>query len=313
MSAVKLMTISQKNHYISVFTNAVKHAESTESIPRGFPVEQVMEAYFEALNQKQTRPRAVRAKKAPMTEEEKAAKAEAKAAEKAAKAAAKALKDAEKAAEKKEWMTPVRFSAEAEDGSIKQFKGTNGSFLRIQRHRTSGIVRKKVENNWTPEANDAFEKEYGTQEPIDTPTNVLAEVVIANEKPVVVEEPMVETTEESKTQSENDTKKAKLLALSKAKKEAAAKEAAEKKAAEEKAAKEAAAKEVAQETTEVVESDELDAEEFEVVEDANEHETFTDETFPGLTLWKDESGMIYNIEGDELVGMYEQDGSVIQC
>ena len=166
------------------------HAESTETIQRGFPVEQVMNDYFMAVNEKQKRPRAVRAKKTPMTEEQKAAKAAEKEAAKAAKAAAKAAKAEAKAAEKKEWMSPTRFSAEAEDGSVVQFKGINGAFLRIVRHRTSGIVQKKVESNWTPEANDAFEKEYGTQEPIATPTNVLAEVVTANETSATVEEPV---------------------------------------------------------------------------------------------------------------------------
>ena len=287
----------QQKKLISFFKDAIEFAESKELLSRGhdFPVEDVLNAYFTELAAKPAG-RAKSAKKPALTEEEKAAKAEEKKQKKLAAAAARAEKRKLADAEKKEWMTPTRFSAES-NGTAIQFKGINGSFLRIQRHRSSGIVRKKVESNWTPEANEAFKNEFGSQVPAKPKPNVLKTVAS-------------ETVAESKSQSQNESKtdanavaRAKLLAM-REKKLAAEAEAKKKLEAEAKAKAEAEA-----EAEAVVD----DLEEEEIVEDNTQKDTFTLEEFPGLTLYKDESGMIYNVDGDALVGMEESDGSIMKC
>lgn len=283
----------QQKKLISFFKDAIEFAESKELLSRGhdFPVEDVLNAYFTELAAKPAG-RAKSAKKPALTDEEKAAKAEEKKQKKLAAAAARAEKKKLADAEKKEWMTPTRFSAES-NGTVQQFKGVNGSFLRIQRHRSTGIVRKKVESNWTPEANEAFQNEFGNQVPVQPKPNVLKAVV-------------VDTPAESKTQTQDESKndanaaaKAKLLAMREKK---LAAEAEAKKKLEAKAQVEAQ-----------VEAEVDDLEEEEIVEENTQKDTFTHPEFPGLTLYKDESGMIYNVDGDALVGMEESDGTIMKC
>ena len=310
--SVTLFTANQRKHYINLFQQAIDFAESNELITRGADISAsvILTAYFHDLDTRPPTRRAKSAKKPALTEEEKAAKAEEKKQKKLAAAAAKAEKKKLADAEKKEWMTPTRFSAES-NGTVQQFKGVNGSFLRIQRHRSTGIVRKKVESNWTPEANEAFTSEYGSQVATAPKPNVLK--AVASE---TVAKSKTQHTGESKTDT-NAAAKAKLLAMRKKKLAAKAEAEAKKKlATEAEAKKKLAAEAEAMKKLEAWAAEEAevdDLEEEEIVEDNTQKDTFTLEEFPGLTLYKDDCGMIYNVDGDALVGMEETDGSIMHC
>ena len=170
MSAT-LFTAAQRKHYIDIFSAAVSFATDNEVSRPEIDVETVMNAYFDEINSKPVISRSRSSispeekaereakKEAKIAEREakKAAKAAEREAKKAAKAAEREAKKAAKASEKKEWMTPVRLT----DSNGKDIRGTNGAYLRIQKHRHTGEIRKTNEKNWTDEAHKIFDELHG--------------------------------------------------------------------------------------------------------------------------------------------------------
>ena len=216
-----------------------------------------LKSNIESFIEEYSRPikRSIKSKKPKMTDEEKAEKLERKNALKAQKSEKMALL---KAKEKAEWKSAKRIKDI--DGDNEAIKGLNGSFLRIEQNRNTGIFRKKNESNWTEKANKVFETHFSMISNTPKKPNMI-EVLnsLKNESTEVTTEATTEestevttevTTEETKDNSidkdiENSkleklkakeakkAKKAEKLALLKAKKaEKLAAEQAEKLAAE---------------------------------------------------------------------------------
>ena len=221
-------------------------------------------------------------------------------------------------------MTPKRFKVGDTD-----IRGKNNAYLRTKKNRNTGEVVRVTPDNWTPTAIEQFEKMYGNQE-VESPKPNMAKVL----KTTPTETPSVEdmkaqllakaeATAKAKAKAEAEAK-AKAEAEAKAKKEAEAKakkeaEAKAKKEAEAKAKAEAEAKTkteaealVDQQLSLELDSsgDELDLDELESSSSVPEKKTFEHETFPGLSLYRDEQGMIYNASNNQLLGM-ETDGEII--
>ena len=347
MSAT-IFTIPQRKHYIDIFTTAVSYAIDNNISRPEIDVETVMNAYFDEVNSKPVISRsrssvspeekaereAKKAAKAAEREAKKAAKAAEREAKKAAKAAEREAKKAAKASEKKEWMTPVRLT----DSNGKDIRGTNGAYLRIQKHRHTGEIRKTNEKNWTDEAHKIFDELHGGIIPNAT----------ANLVNVLSESKTDDTATPTQTVPPKNDKRAKALALKKqmlaAKAEKKAKEEAEAKAlakamaeaqakaeaeAQAKAEAEAQAKaladmesntqngttdtasyehkmqepenpEIHHDGTDDTDDEELMVEDFDA---PDQKEYFTNEKFPGIQLYKDDDDMIYNAETGECVGL----------
>ena len=228
-------------------------------------------------------------------------------------------------------MTPVRLT----DSNGKDIRGTNGAYLRIQKHRHTGEIRKTNEKNWTDEAHKIFDELHGGIIP-----NATANLVN------VLSESKTDDTTPIQTSPSKDDKKAKALALKKqmlaAKAEKKAKEEAEAKAlakalaeAQAKAEAEAQAKaladmesntqngttdtasyehkmqepenpEIHHDGTDDTDDEELMVEDFDA---PDQKKYFTNEKFPGIKLYKDDDDMIYNAETSECVGLM-MDGEI---
>ena len=342
MSTTTLFTAAQRKHYIDIFSSAVSFATDNEVSRPEIDVETVMNAYFDEINSKPVISRS-RSSMSPEEKAEREAKKEAKIAEREAKKAAKAAereakkaakaaereaKKAAKASEKKEWMTPVRLT----DSNGKDIRGTNGAYLRIQKHRHTGEIRKTNEKNWTDEAHKIFDELHGGIIPNGTTNlvNVLSESKTDDTatptqtappqddkkaKALALKKQMLAAKAEKKAKAEAEAKAlAKALAEAQAKAEAEAEAKAKAEAeAKAKAEAEAEAKALADmesntqiNETDITSDDELMVEDFDAPE---QKEYFTNENFPDMKLYKDDQDMIYNAETGECVGLI-MDGEI---
>ena len=151
-----------------------------------------LKSNIESFIEEYSRPikRSIKSKKPKMTDEEKAEKLERKNALKAQKSEKMALL---KAKEKAEWKSAKRIKDI--DGDNEAMKGLNGSFLRIEQNRNTGVFRKKNESNWTEKANKVFETHFSMISNTPKKPNMIE--VLNSLKNDSTEETTEETTEES--------------------------------------------------------------------------------------------------------------------
>ena len=315
---------STKAQFGFVFQQAIELALSKEIITERIDVGAVLNAYYVEIESKPARAPT----RAKMTTEEKEAKAKARAEAKAAKAL-----------EKGEWATPKRFqTADGMQHHREEPKkdGTKGPWLRVRQNRKTGKWQRMTPKNWSATQIQLFTDMYGEEAVVEKPNKSMVRVLssttqetastllnLAESKSESKSKSKSKSKSESKTQ-DNDAKKAALLkkakeakakkALKEAKAKKALEEAKAKKALEEakakKEAEEAKAKKEAEETETnmLVDSQQLDLEDLD-----DTTQTFELEQFPGMTL-REESGMIYNTENNELVGMKDDEtGDIITC
>ena len=291
----------QRNQFLSVFGDAIELALSKEIITERIDVGAVLNAYYAELSAKPARAPT----RAKMTAEEKEAKAKARAEAKAAKAL-----------EKGEWATPKRF--QTPDGMQHHREepkkdGTQGPWLRVRQNRKTGKWQRMTPNNWSAAQIKLFTDMYGEEAVVEKPNKSMVRVLSSTtQETASTLLDLAESKSESKTQ-DNEAKKAALL---KKAKEAKAKKALEEAKAK-KALEEAKAKKALEEADDnmPIDPDQLDLEDMDdttqTVDDTTQ--TFELPQFPGLKL-REDGGMIYNTENDELVGMRDDEsGEIITC
>ena len=327
------LTKSQINRFTADLNNFIDFSSNNNEVDGVdmITMNKYLKSNVESFIEEYSRPikRSIKSKKPKMTDEEKAEKLERKNALKAQKSDKMSLL---KAKEKAEWKSAKRIKDI--DGDNEAMKGLNGSFLRIEQNRNTGVFRKKNETNWTEKANKVFEthfsmisntpKKPNMIEVLNSLKNDSTEETTEETTEVTTEETTEVTTEKTKDNSidkdiENSkleklkakeakkAKKAEKLALLKSKKaEKLAAEQAEKLAAEQAAEKLAAEQEpeISTENITLEEDDYINSSSDDEAEEEEKLSDFTSEKFPGQNLKIDSEGVIYD-DNSEMVGIFE--------
>jgi hypothetical protein len=153
------LTKSQINRFTADLNNFIDFSSNNNEVDGVdmITMNKYLKSNVESFIEEYSRPikRSIKSKNPKMTDEEKAEKLERKNALKAQKSEKMALL---KAKEKAEWKSAKRIKDI--DGDNEAIKGLNGSFLRIEQNRNTGVFRKKNESNWTEKANKVFETHF---------------------------------------------------------------------------------------------------------------------------------------------------------
>ena len=323
------LTKSQINRFTADLNNFIDFSSNNNEVDGVdmITMNKYLKSNVESFIEEYSRPikRSIKSKKPKMTDEEKAEKLERKNALKAQKSDKMSLL---KAKEKAEWKSAKRIKDI--DGDNEAIKGLNGSFLRIEQNRNTGVFRKKNETNWTEKANKVFETHFSmisntpkkpnmievlnslkndsTEETTEVTTEETTEVTTEVTKDNSIDKDIENSKlEKLKAKEAKKAKKAEKLALLKSKKaEKLAAEQAEKLAAEQAAEKLAAEQEpeISTENITLEEDDYINSSSDDEAEEEEKLSDFTSEKFPGQNLKIDSEGVIYD-DNSEMVGIFE--------
>ena len=319
------LTKSQINRFTADLNNFIDFSSNNNEVDGVdmITMNKYLKSNVESFIEEYSRPikRSIKSKKPKMTDEEKAEKLERKNALKAQKSDKMSLL---KAKEKAEWKSAKRIKDI--DGDNEAMKGLNGSFLRIEQNRNTGVFRKKNETNWTEKANKVFETHFSmisntpkkpnmievlnslkndsteetTEVTTEETTEVTTEVTTEETKDNSIDKDIENSKlEKLKAKEAKKAKKAEKLALLKSKKaeKLAAEQAAEKLAAEQEP-------EISTENITLEEDDYINSSSDDEAEEEEKLSDFTSEKFPGQNLKIDSEGVIYD-DNSEMVGIFE--------